>query len=276
MKFTGKERDAETGLDYFEARYFSGAQGRFTSPDQPLLDQNPFEPQSWNLYGYVRNNPLIFWDPTGQACVVGPNGNEHDDDSGGQSCADAHKESENNKPSDTVTAKQGSLWAFLTAPAVPRYVPNDVPLNAKAQVVARELSKKIDTYPTVCGGGVYFYAGKEFSAGPVHGFAGAITEFDSRAGTSKGALFEGGGGEGIFGGAGYTATTNANGQVSGSGLAFGGVGVSSQVGSTSAGVVGFGSAGNLSGIGLYGEGFLFGRGGGGGAYVNVTNVGSCR
>jgi RHS repeat-associated protein len=39
VKFTGKERDAETGLDYFGARYFSGAQGRFTSPDLPLIDQ---------------------------------------------------------------------------------------------------------------------------------------------------------------------------------------------------------------------------------------------
>lgn len=33
QKFTGKERDAETGLDYFQTRYMSSAQGRFTSPD---------------------------------------------------------------------------------------------------------------------------------------------------------------------------------------------------------------------------------------------------
>ena len=68
-EFTGKERDSETGLDYFGARYFSGAQGRFTSPDIPLLDQDPSDPQSWNLYSYVRNNPLIFTDPTGNDCV---------------------------------------------------------------------------------------------------------------------------------------------------------------------------------------------------------------
>jgi RHS repeat-associated protein len=43
---TGKERDAETGLDYFGARYFSGAQGRFSSPDEPLVDQSPDDPQS--------------------------------------------------------------------------------------------------------------------------------------------------------------------------------------------------------------------------------------
>ncbi|MBL8217091.1 MAG: RHS repeat-associated core domain-containing protein [Bryobacterales bacterium] len=72
--FTGKERDKEigdAGLDYFAARYFSAAQGRFTSPDKPLSDQNARDPQSWNLYAYVRNNPLRFVDPTGMKCVNG-------------------------------------------------------------------------------------------------------------------------------------------------------------------------------------------------------------
>jgi RHS repeat-associated protein len=54
------------GLDYFGARYFSGAQGRFTSPDEPLVDQDPGVPQSWNLYTYGRNNPLRYTDPTGR------------------------------------------------------------------------------------------------------------------------------------------------------------------------------------------------------------------
>jgi RHS repeat-associated protein len=74
QKFTGKERDAESGLDWFDTRYFSGAQGRFTSPDQPLIDQDPSDPQSWNLFGYVRNNPLKFTDPSGQDCVYTNNG----------------------------------------------------------------------------------------------------------------------------------------------------------------------------------------------------------
>ena len=65
----GKERDSETNLDYFGARYMSSAQGRFTSPDEPLEDQYPADPQSWNLYSYVRNNPLSFTDPTGRDCV---------------------------------------------------------------------------------------------------------------------------------------------------------------------------------------------------------------
>ena len=67
QKFTAKERDSETGLDYFGARYFSGAQGRFTTPDKPFADQHPEDPQSWNLYTYGRNNPLRFVDLEGGA-----------------------------------------------------------------------------------------------------------------------------------------------------------------------------------------------------------------
>ena len=63
--FTSKERDGETGLDYFGARYFASNQGRFTSPDKILVDQWKGQPQSWNLYSYVRNTPLKLSDPTG-------------------------------------------------------------------------------------------------------------------------------------------------------------------------------------------------------------------
>jgi RHS repeat-associated protein len=85
-QFTGKERDAETGLDYFLARYYSGAQGRFLSPDEwkggivdPFTGQDietntalPYaditDPQTLNKYAYVRNNPLRYIDPTGH-CI---------------------------------------------------------------------------------------------------------------------------------------------------------------------------------------------------------------
>ena len=68
--FTGKERDTDTGLDYFLARYLSSPMGRFTSADAPFADQHASDPQSWNLYGYVRNNPLRFVDPDGRAYRV--------------------------------------------------------------------------------------------------------------------------------------------------------------------------------------------------------------
>jgi RHS repeat-associated protein len=65
LAFTGKERDAETGLDYFGARYMSSAQGRFTSPDPLLASGRVENPQTWNRYAYVLNNPLRLIDRTG-------------------------------------------------------------------------------------------------------------------------------------------------------------------------------------------------------------------
>ncbi len=83
QKFTQKERDNESGLDYFLARYYSSAQGRFTSPDEfiggpdELFDfsgaasSNPTfyadltDPQSLNKYQYCYNNPLLYIDPDG-------------------------------------------------------------------------------------------------------------------------------------------------------------------------------------------------------------------
>jgi RHS repeat-associated protein len=65
QKFTGKERDGETGLDYFIARYYSSAQGRFTSTDPLLASGRAASPQSWNRYTYVLNNPVRLVDPNG-------------------------------------------------------------------------------------------------------------------------------------------------------------------------------------------------------------------
>ncbi len=78
-KFPGKERDSESGLDYFGARYYGSALGRFTSPDEfkggfddldgkpafaagPLPYANLSDPQTLNKYVYTRNNPLRYID----------------------------------------------------------------------------------------------------------------------------------------------------------------------------------------------------------------------
>lgn len=65
IKYTGHERDAETGLDFMQARYFGAGFGRFLSLDGPLVDQEVSDGQSWNLYAYVKNNPMALVDPTG-------------------------------------------------------------------------------------------------------------------------------------------------------------------------------------------------------------------
>jgi RHS repeat-associated protein len=74
-KFTGKERDAETGLDYFGARYYSNGLGRFITPDWaakpvPVPYAKLGNPQSLNLYSYVINNPLSKCDLDGHDLTV--------------------------------------------------------------------------------------------------------------------------------------------------------------------------------------------------------------
>jgi RHS repeat-associated protein len=70
QKFTQKERDLETGLDYFHARYYSSPQGRFTSVDPDNAGAGQDDPQSWNGYAYARSNPVLYTDPDGQEYLI--------------------------------------------------------------------------------------------------------------------------------------------------------------------------------------------------------------
>jgi RHS repeat-associated protein len=79
-KFTGKERDAESGLGDFGARHYASTMGRFMQPDpfnviHDAEDRNQFrtyllQPQNWNHYAYTWNNPLRYVDPTGELVYV--------------------------------------------------------------------------------------------------------------------------------------------------------------------------------------------------------------
>jgi RHS repeat-associated protein len=72
---TGKERDAESGNDYFGARYYASTMGRFLSPDwsakeEPVPYAKLDDPQTLNLYSYVQNNPLSRVDKDGHIAGV--------------------------------------------------------------------------------------------------------------------------------------------------------------------------------------------------------------
>jgi RHS repeat-associated protein len=87
QRLTLKERDNETGLDFFEARYYASMQGRFTSVDpyntvmerQYATDAKKAEsqftvylsnPQRWARYTYALNNPLLYTDPHGEDVTI--------------------------------------------------------------------------------------------------------------------------------------------------------------------------------------------------------------
>ena len=75
-RFTGQERDEESKLDYFGARYFGASLGRFISPDPLMASAKVSNPQTWNRYAYTLNNPLRYIDPDGlevpDDCVQDP------------------------------------------------------------------------------------------------------------------------------------------------------------------------------------------------------------
>ena len=74
--FTGKERDSESNLDYFTARYYGSSLGRFMTPDwaekaTAVPYANFGNPQSLNLYSYTLNSPVTKTDADGHACIFG-------------------------------------------------------------------------------------------------------------------------------------------------------------------------------------------------------------
>jgi RHS repeat-associated protein len=68
--YTGQENDPETGLDYYNARYYNSHIHRFTQPDTQIADI--YNPQNLNRYSYVNNNPLTYTDPSGHFAFMIP------------------------------------------------------------------------------------------------------------------------------------------------------------------------------------------------------------
>ncbi len=176
-KFTGKERDSETGLDYFGARYNASNMGRFTSPDPEGAGASVLDPQSWNGYAYARNNPLLYVDPDGLSYHVC---DEH-----GQNCSD---------PSDAEFADRqksaqasGEVWKdgkiYVDGEFKGTYRQTDVDLPGDPEANRAAAAMIVDTFNSgmkefgknalyAATGGVIGYAAGEFVGGFIEGVNG--------------------------------------------------------------------------------------------------------
>jgi RHS repeat-associated protein len=110
-KFTGKERDTESGLDNFGARYDSSSMGRFMSPD-PLAGRTE-DPQTLNRYVYVRDNPLNLTDPTGLDFYLQCNNSDH------SGCTQVQTDPNNNKSQQWVQADKDGNATIITSDSIP-------------------------------------------------------------------------------------------------------------------------------------------------------------
>jgi len=103
VRFSGKERDRETGLDYFGARYYASGLGRFTTVDPGHVGADAGDPQTWNGYTADLNNPIRFVDLFG-TCSQDKSGNYFDRDDAGTLIASG----------PCVTDSGGALTAGIT------------------------------------------------------------------------------------------------------------------------------------------------------------------
>jgi len=159
----GKERDAESGNDYFGARYYASSMGRFMSPDPGwFMAVDPTNPQSLNLYAYALNNPLRFIDPSGMIlCDYGPS------DNGGEDFEDADDENECTTNGGTVSNVQQSI-TVTPQPSDPRpscsdfsgaIAPPPAPINYRQQAQSNSQKSYLQLYQAFKSGGTQDFKG---------------------------------------------------------------------------------------------------------------------
>jgi RHS repeat-associated protein len=122
-KFTGKERDTETDLDYFGARYYAHSFMRFMTPDWaelpiPIPYAHPGIPQTLNLYSYVANNPITSIDPDG-----------HDPQTQNQCDAECQKkrDEENRQNAESLMQQAVNHFNNFMAGATTAWISNNLP-----------------------------------------------------------------------------------------------------------------------------------------------------
>ena len=186
QKFAQKERDVESGLDYFLARYYSSARGRFASVDREGAGANPDDAQSWNGYAYARNNPLIYVDQTGLAYDFVINGQTYRVNDATEFAKYGYKVVGGNDDG-TVLAIQGANGSIYSAQFVDVPVDNPVQvydqsgMTPLARGVFLELERRADASQKLIVGFAVVTYGTGAAIGAGAYFAPAVAEIVRRA-----------------------------------------------------------------------------------------------
>ena len=266
--FTGKERDSESGNDYFKYRYLSSSMGRWLRPDPSgMLHADLGNPQEFNLYSYVGNRPLTFSDLEGLcwkgfqwACNIIQRVENRVSGFGFQT-DDQILKNPNKRSQRKLQSERQKSYRKET-----QFVPDPDDDRPQLTAMVKGVARDTAGFPDVCSGGVFTVKGKEVSVGGARGEAGAIMEVDSKDGTSVGAIGEGSGGDGGTAGGGAIVGTGGV-----EGFGFVGAEADIGIGEVGAGVVGFSSGG----VGVYAQSGAAGQFNEAGAYVNISTMGGC-
>jgi RHS repeat-associated protein len=181
LHFTGKEHDWESGNDFFGARYYGETMGRFMrpDPDQAAGFDHMEDPQAWNGYAYVRNNPLRYADKDGENYTVC--------DTNGKNCADLNEDQykqylQSLQGTNTTVNSAGQIQhtndnGSVTNLGTATYY-NEKDVQAAQQVVATQgliLNLGARMYIGGITGGAFGWAAGEFIGGVAEGLSAANT-----------------------------------------------------------------------------------------------------
>ena len=177
VHFTGKERDSESGLDYFIHRHYANTMGRFMQPDPDGISSSRRNPQSWNMYAYVLNNPLRFTDPDGMNYTVC--------DTQGKNCADLTDKQYDQWRKDNPNVQVSASGAISivndngsTTKVGQESYYNEKDIQAAQQLVATQgliLNLGVRMYAGGITGGAFGWAAGEFIGGLAEGLSAETT-----------------------------------------------------------------------------------------------------